>query len=82
MRCLGRSWLASGGLGCEGANVGIGMGPVLLFLLVPSLMLASRRIGKDLSNTFAKLEKLTICEFLGSFRDGAVNQRALRNRTP
>lgn len=25
-------------------------------------MLVSRRIGKDLSNTFAKLEKLTICE--------------------
>lgn len=26
------------------------------------LMLVCRRIGKDLSNTFAKLEKLTICE--------------------
>lgn len=32
------------------------------FPVVPSLMLVSRRIGKDLSNTFAKLEKLTICE--------------------
>jgi len=26
------------------------------------LFLCNRRIGKDLSNTFAKLEKLTICK--------------------
>ena len=39
-----------------------GIGPLLPFPTVLSLLLACRRIGKDLSNTFAKLEKLTICE--------------------
>lgn len=48
------------GIGCAGASVGIG--PLLPFPTVVSLMLICRRIGKDLSNTFAKLEKLTICE--------------------
>lgn len=52
--------MREGRIGFAGANVGIG--PVLPFPVVLSLMLVSRRIGKDLSNTFAKLEKLTICE--------------------
>lgn len=37
---------------------------LLPFTTAFSLMILYRRIGKDLSNTFAKLEKLTICECL------------------
>ncbi|KAG8146795.1 hypothetical protein E2320_013892 [Naja naja] len=37
--------------------------------------LMAKRIGKDLSNTFAKLEKLTICEYLGIY----ALQRLFRN---
>lgn len=48
------------GMGCAGADGG--GGPLPLSPTVLSLTLACRRIGKDLSNTFAKLEKLTICE--------------------
>lgn len=33
-------------------------------VLIPSTFVFLRRIGKDLSNTFAKLEKLTICKYL------------------
>lgn len=56
-----RNRLASAGPGCEGCS-SVGRGPLLPFPTVSSLMLVCRRIGKDLSNTFAKLEKLTICE--------------------
>lgn len=45
-----------------GAGASVGIGPLLPFPMVFAHMLICRRIGKDLSNTFAKLEKLTICE--------------------
>lgn len=35
----------------------------LVFRILTYIFAFCRRIGKDLSNTFAKLEKLTICKF-------------------
>lgn len=50
------------GAGTRPAGAAAGISPLPPFPTVLSLLLACRRIGKDLSNTFAKLEKLTICE--------------------
>lgn len=62
------------GIGGAGAKAGKALSfPSTVF----SLVLICRRIGKDLSNTFAKLEKLTICECSWTFRSwGSERRRA------